>query len=157
MFLWLCSTSVADEHIQVDYLGSGRYRMTVGEASFDVSGSLVCNNNVRQLTASVNGCISRSQIVLENRDIHIFTQVRFMSLGNSYSSCNVICFPELKKSTCIFNYIMHAFLPLIGGWCMQYFYLTFYIELRISISSDFGKPTATLQAFAEEFCTLVGP
>ncbi|XP_071512984.1 LOW QUALITY PROTEIN: methylcrotonoyl-CoA carboxylase subunit alpha, mitochondrial-like [Panulirus ornatus] len=64
----------ADEHIQVDYLGSGRYRMTVGRTSFDVSGSLVCDNNVRHLTAIVDGCISRSHVVMENRDIHLFTQ-----------------------------------------------------------------------------------
>ncbi|XP_069161726.1 methylcrotonoyl-CoA carboxylase subunit alpha, mitochondrial [Procambarus clarkii] len=64
----------ADESVQVEYLGSGKYHMTVNGTSFDVKGSLVCNNNVRQLTAYIDGCVSRSHIVLEDRDIHVFTQ-----------------------------------------------------------------------------------
>ncbi|XP_042216401.1 methylcrotonoyl-CoA carboxylase subunit alpha, mitochondrial-like [Homarus americanus] len=63
-----------DTSVQVYYLGSGKYHMTVGTASFDVSGSLVCNNNVRQLSASIDGCISYSHIVMEDKDIHVFTE-----------------------------------------------------------------------------------
>lgn len=63
-----------DESVQVDYLGSQRYHMTVGGKSFSVSGFLVCDNDVRRLTTSIDGAVSCSHIVIDNRDIYIFTQ-----------------------------------------------------------------------------------
>ncbi|XP_068208891.1 methylcrotonoyl-CoA carboxylase subunit alpha, mitochondrial [Palaemon carinicauda] len=61
------------EDIVVDYLGSGKYRMTVGGRTFDVSGSLVRENNNCTLTSSVDGAVSSSRIVVDNRDVHLFT------------------------------------------------------------------------------------
>lgn len=62
--------------MQVDYLGSGKYRMSIDDSSYVVSGRLVRDNNVRHLTASVDGSTSNARVVLHDRDLHVFTQVR---------------------------------------------------------------------------------
>ena len=59
----------------VEYLGGSKYRMSVGGESFVVSGSLVNDNGVRHLSASVGDSVSRVNVVLDGRDIHLFTQV----------------------------------------------------------------------------------
>ncbi|MPC14388.1 Methylcrotonoyl-CoA carboxylase subunit alpha, mitochondrial [Portunus trituberculatus] len=64
-----------EEEVRVEYLGDSKYRMSVGGESFAVSGSLVCDNGVRHLSASVGDSVSRVNVVLDGRDIHLFTQV----------------------------------------------------------------------------------
>lgn len=60
----------------MEYLGESKYRMTVGGEAFEVSGSLVLDNDTRFLSASVDGSVSRSCVVLDGRDTYLFTQVR---------------------------------------------------------------------------------
>lgn len=62
----------------MEYLGGSKYRMSVGGESFEVSGSLVCDNGTRHLSASVGDSVSRVNVVLDGRDIHLFTQVGLM-------------------------------------------------------------------------------
>ena len=66
---------VTEEEVKVEYLGGSKYCMSVGGESFEVSGSLVCDNDTRLLSASVGGTVSKSCVVLDERDIHLFTQV----------------------------------------------------------------------------------
>lgn len=73
--LMCCVLCVADEEVKVEYMGGGKYRMSVGGESFEVSGSLVCDNGTRLLSASVGGFVSRLCVVLDGRDVHLFTQV----------------------------------------------------------------------------------
>ncbi|KAK8395118.1 hypothetical protein O3P69_006101 [Scylla paramamosain] len=63
-----------EEEVRVEYLGGSKYRMSVGGESFEVSGSLVCDNGTRHLSASVGDSVSRVNVVLDGRDIHLFTQ-----------------------------------------------------------------------------------
>lgn len=62
------------EEVRVEYLGEGKYCMTVGGENFEVSGSLVLDNNTRLLSVSVDGSIARSCVVLDGRDTYLFTQ-----------------------------------------------------------------------------------
>lgn len=63
-----------EEEVRVEYLGGSKYRMSVGGESFEVSGSLVCDNGTRHLSASVGDSVSRVNVVLDGRDVHLFTQ-----------------------------------------------------------------------------------
>ena len=62
--------------VVVNYLGSGKYHMTVDGKTYEVSGFMVQENNVCNLTCSVNGSVSRSRVVVGNREVHLFTAVR---------------------------------------------------------------------------------
>lgn len=70
----------SEKAVRVDYLGSGKYRMSIDGSSYVVSGRLVRDNNVRHLTASVDGSCSNARVVLHDRDLHVFTQVRIIGV-----------------------------------------------------------------------------
>lgn len=78
----------------MDYLGSDKYRMTIDSSSYVVSGRLVRENNVRHLTASVDGSSSNARVVLHDTDLHVFTQVRI----NYRSVSHLIDKATLKSS-----------------------------------------------------------
>lgn len=66
---------LTEENIQVAYVGSGKYKMTVGSSVFEVSGSMLQDNNVCHLNCIIDGNVSRSRIVIQGRDVNIFTPV----------------------------------------------------------------------------------
>ncbi|KAK4289339.1 hypothetical protein Pmani_037678 [Petrolisthes manimaculis] len=63
-----------EKSIQVNYLGRGKYSMNIDGNSYMVSGRLVRDNNVHHLTTSVDDTISNARVVLDDRDLHVFTQ-----------------------------------------------------------------------------------
>lgn len=62
-----------EENVQVAYMGSGKYKMSVGSSIFEVSGSMLQDNNVCHLNCVIDGNVSRSRIVIQGRDMYVFT------------------------------------------------------------------------------------
>ncbi|XP_037795955.1 methylcrotonoyl-CoA carboxylase subunit alpha, mitochondrial-like [Penaeus monodon] len=62
-----------EENVQVAYMGSGKYKMTIGSSTFEVSGSVLQDNNVCHLNCVIDGIVSRSRIVVQGRDMYVFT------------------------------------------------------------------------------------
>lgn len=56
-------------------MGSGKYKMSVGNSIFEVSGSMLQDNNVCHLNCVIDGNVSRSRIVIQGRDMYVFTPV----------------------------------------------------------------------------------
>ncbi|CAL4242789.1 unnamed protein product, partial [Meganyctiphanes norvegica] len=63
-----------DESALVEYLGNAEYRMTVGGSSYTVSGSLVTLDGFQLLSCSIDGAISNSRVIMDQRDINVFTE-----------------------------------------------------------------------------------
>jgi len=63
-----------DESALVEYLGNAEYRMTVGGSSYTVSGSLVTLDSIQLLSCSIDGAISNSRVIMDQRDINVFTE-----------------------------------------------------------------------------------